>query len=174
MKLRTLALSALPLLAALIPVTVNADTPGPHPAYLHARSNLRAAQFLLRVREEPNVTRRLIEADHEVEAAIGEIDRAAEILDRKDIEDHPRVETFWTGAAVSAALSNCCAAPAPIWAAKKITAVPAAGAMPPTGTSTKPWNTSPRLRRPSLGPRTGLLTGGADSRSARRPSSCSL
>ncbi|MGD1071550.1 MAG: hypothetical protein ABSB15_15525 [Bryobacteraceae bacterium] len=92
MKLRTITLSAIGLIAALVPVTVNADTPGRHPAYLHARSDLRAAQYLLRVREEPNVTRRLIEADHEVEAAIGEIDRAA-VLDRKDLEDHPRVDT---------------------------------------------------------------------------------
>jgi hypothetical protein len=91
MKLRTFALSAIGLIAAIVPTAVNADTPGRHPAYLHARSDLRAAQFLMRVREEPNVTRRLIEADHEVEAAIGEIDRAA-VLDRKDLEDHPRVD----------------------------------------------------------------------------------
>ncbi len=92
MKLRTFALSAIGLIVAIVPTAVNADTPGRHPAYLHARSDLRAAQFLLRVREEPNVTRRLIEADHEVEAAIGEIDRAA-VLDRKDLEDHPRIDT---------------------------------------------------------------------------------
>ena len=75
MKLRILALSLAGLAAAIVPVAMNADTPGHHPAYLHARSDLRRAQFLLRVREEPNVTRRLIEADHEVEAAIGEIER---------------------------------------------------------------------------------------------------
>jgi hypothetical protein len=92
MKLRTFALGAIGLIVAIVPPAVNADTPGRHPAYLHARSDLRAAQFLLRVREEPNVTRRLIEADHEVEAAIGEIDRAA-VLDRKDLEDHPRIDT---------------------------------------------------------------------------------
>ena len=92
MKLRTLTLSLVALTAALIPATISADTPGRHPAYLRARSDLRRAQFLLRVREEPNVTRRLIEADHEVEAAIGEIDRAA-VIDRKDLDDHPRVDT---------------------------------------------------------------------------------
>jgi hypothetical protein len=91
MKLRTLTLSLIGLAAALTPAAVNADTPGHHPAYLYARSDLRRAQFLLRVREEPNVTRRLIEADHEVEAAIGEIDHAA-VIDRKDLEDHPRVD----------------------------------------------------------------------------------
>jgi hypothetical protein len=71
---------------------MSADTPGRHPAYLHARSDLRASQFLMRVREEPNVARNLMQADREVEAAIHEIDRAA-ILDRKDLDDHPRVDT---------------------------------------------------------------------------------
>jgi len=93
MKLRTLTLSLVGLAAAIIPAAMNADTPGRHPAYLHARSDLRRAQMLLRVREEPNVTRRLVEADHEVEAAIGEVDRAA-VIDRKDFEDHPHVDAF--------------------------------------------------------------------------------
>ena len=88
MKLRTLALSLITVLAALTPAVLNADTPGRHPAYLRARSDLRAAQYLMRVREEPNVSRRLAEADREVEAAIHEIDRVA-ILDHKDIDDHP-------------------------------------------------------------------------------------
>jgi hypothetical protein len=93
MKLQTLTLSLVALAAAVVPAAMNADTPGRHPAYLHARSDLRRAQFLLRVREEPNVTRRLIEADHEVEAAIGEIDRAA-VIDRKDLEERPHVDAF--------------------------------------------------------------------------------
>ena len=91
MKLRTLTLCLVGLAAVIAPAVVNADTPGRHPAYLRARSDLRRAQFLLRVREEPNVTRRLVEADHEVEAAIGEIDRAA-FLDRKDLDDHPHID----------------------------------------------------------------------------------
>ena len=91
MNLRTLALTLIGLAAAIAPSAMNADTPGRHPAYLRARSNLRGAQFLLRVREEPNVTRHLVEADHETEAAIGEIDRAA-VLDHKDIDDHPRID----------------------------------------------------------------------------------
>lgn len=91
MNLRTLALTLIGLAAAITPAAMNADTPGRHPAYLRARSNLRAAQFLLRVREEPNVARHLMEADHEDEAAIGEIDRAA-VLDHKDVDDHPRVD----------------------------------------------------------------------------------
>ncbi len=91
MNLRTLALTLIGLAATIAPSAMNADTPGRHPAYLRARSNLRAAQFLLRVREESNVTRHLVEADHEAEAAIGEIDRAA-VLDRKDLDDHPRID----------------------------------------------------------------------------------
>ena len=90
MKRRTLALALLGLTAAIAPAVMTAQTPGRHPAYLRARSDLRAAQFLMRVREEPNVTRHMVEADHEVEAAIGEIDHAA-VIDHKDIDDHPRV-----------------------------------------------------------------------------------
>jgi hypothetical protein len=92
MKLQTLALSVIGLAAVLTPALVHADTPGRHPAYLRARTDMRRAQFLLRVPEEPNVTRRLVEADHEVEAAVHEVDRAA-VLDGKNIEDHPRVDT---------------------------------------------------------------------------------
>ncbi len=92
MKLSYIAVCLTSLITVLTPVAANADTPGRHPAYLHARSDLRAATFLMRVREEPNVTRRLIEADRETEAAIREIDRAA-VLDRKDLDDHPRVDT---------------------------------------------------------------------------------
>ncbi len=65
---------------------------GRHPRYLHARTDLRTAQYLLRVEEEPNVMRRMRDADREVEAAIGEIDNAS-VLDRKDLDDHPRVDT---------------------------------------------------------------------------------
>lgn len=91
MQLRTLAFGLIGLAVALAPVAMNADTPGRHPAYLRARTDLPAAQYLLRVREEPNVTRHLIEADREVQAAIAEIDRAA-VIDRKDLNDHPRVD----------------------------------------------------------------------------------
>ncbi len=92
MKLSTLTASIITLVALAVPAAMSADTPGRHPAYLHARSDLRASQFLMRVREEPNVARNLMQADREVEAAIHEIDRAA-ILDRKDLDDHPRVDT---------------------------------------------------------------------------------
>ena len=68
-----------------------ADTPGRHPRYLHARSDLRTAQLLSRVREEPNVAARLREMDREIEAAIVETDHAI-VLDRKDMDDHPRID----------------------------------------------------------------------------------
>ena len=92
MKLRTLTVSLIGLVAVLAPSAMNADMPGRHPAYLHARTDLRTAQFFMRVHEEPNVTRNLDRAAHEVEAAIGEIDRAA-VLDHKDLMDHPRIDT---------------------------------------------------------------------------------
>lgn len=91
MNLRILALTLIGLAATIAPSALNADTPGNHPAYIRARSNLRAAQLLLRIREELGIRRHLVEADREVEAAIREIDRAA-VIDRKDIDDHPPVD----------------------------------------------------------------------------------
>jgi hypothetical protein len=86
----------LPLLGlaalALSPIQARADTPGRHPLYIHARSDLRAAQWLARGSEDPMVNRRLHEADGEMERAIQEIDRAA-VMDRKDMQDHPQIET---------------------------------------------------------------------------------
>jgi hypothetical protein len=91
MKLRTFALLLTGLAAVVAPAVMNADTPGNHPAYLRARTDLRTAQFLMRIREEPNVTRHLDQAARETEAAILEIDRAA-VIDRKDLNDHPPVD----------------------------------------------------------------------------------
>lgn len=91
MKLHNIAAALIGIAAVFAPAALNADTPGQHPAYLHARSDLRAAQFLLRVREEPNVTRNLMAADQEVEAAIREVDRAA-FVDHKDLDDHPHAQ----------------------------------------------------------------------------------
>jgi hypothetical protein len=78
--------------AILIANTGLAETPGRHPRYLHARSDLRVVQILSRVHEEPNVMRNLRRCDEEIEAAIHEID-VASVIDRKDLEDHPRVDT---------------------------------------------------------------------------------
>ena len=68
-----------------------ADTPGRHPRYLHARTDLRTAQFLLRVEAEPNVMHHVREVDREIDMAVGEIDRAA-VIDHKDIQDRPPID----------------------------------------------------------------------------------
>lgn len=91
MNLRSFRSGLLVLTVMLAPAIGSADAPGRHPAYLRARTDLRTAQFLLRVRDEPNVMRNLHAADEEIEAAIREIDRAAAI-DRKNLEDHPRAD----------------------------------------------------------------------------------
>src|ERR1700722_14067002 len=91
MRLRMLGLMfTITATAIFAPTGVHAQ--GRHPRYLHARTDLRTAQFYLRVREEANVTRNLHAADIEVEAAVKEVDRAA-VIDHKDLEEHPGVDT---------------------------------------------------------------------------------
>ena len=63
-----------------------------HPRYLHARSDLRVAQILLQVHDEPNVMRHIHAVEYEVGRAIYEIDHAA-VLDHKDIDEHPHIDT---------------------------------------------------------------------------------
>jgi len=89
MNLKTYAMSLVAAAALLAPAAANAQ--GRHPRYLRARTDLRTAQLFARVREEPNVTRNLEAAAREIEAAIGEIDRAA-VLDRRDLNDHPPID----------------------------------------------------------------------------------
>jgi hypothetical protein len=89
MNLRTYGMSLIAAAALLAPAGVYAQ--GRHPRYLRARTDLRTAQLFARVREEPNVTRNLEAAAVEIEAAIGEIDRAA-VLDRKDLLDRPPID----------------------------------------------------------------------------------
>src|SRR5208283_6000876 len=89
MNLKTLGMTLLAAAALFAPAAIDAQ--GRHPRYLHARTDLRTAQFFARVREEPNVTRHLEAAVGEIEAAIREIDRAA-VLDAKDLEDHPHID----------------------------------------------------------------------------------
>jgi len=88
-KNRIVLAAAIGMTALLGPVS--ADTPGRHPRYLHARADLRVAQALLRVHDEPNVMRHIRAVDEEIDRAIHEIDIAA-ALDRKDVEDHPRYD----------------------------------------------------------------------------------
>lgn len=80
-----------PTILMLAPLAAKADTPGRHPHYIHARSDLRAAQWISRGAGDPDVIRRLHEADREIELAIREIDRAA-VIDHKDVDDHPRID----------------------------------------------------------------------------------
>ena len=73
------------------PLVLQADTPGHHPAYLHARSDLRVAQWLMRVHDDPEVMRRVHQADVEIDKAIHEMDVAAR-FDHKDLDDHPHID----------------------------------------------------------------------------------
>src|SRR5580658_4116395 len=86
MKVRLMVLTA-GLAAAAAPMTVQADVPGPHPAYLHALSDLRAARHYLSdgwawapVKHDDN------EAIREIDAAINEIKKAS-IDDGKGLND---------------------------------------------------------------------------------------
>jgi hypothetical protein len=89
---KTMKITMMAFAAAALLMPAGAFAQGRHASYLHARTDLRAAQFFLRVREEPNVTRNFEKAAVELEAAIHEIDTAA-VIDRKDLEDHPRIDT---------------------------------------------------------------------------------
>jgi hypothetical protein len=73
-----------------------ADSPGKHPAYLHALTDLRYARAHL---SQPSGHYR-ITADEEravaeIDAAIHEVNEAA-ISDGKPMSDHPPVDTTWT------------------------------------------------------------------------------
>ncbi len=69
-----------------------ADTPGHHPAYLHALSDLRDARaHLEHATTEPVVPEEVHAIDH-IDQAIGEIKQAA-IMDGKNIGDHMPVDT---------------------------------------------------------------------------------
>jgi hypothetical protein len=89
MNLKAYGMTLIAAAALLAPIATQAQ--GRHPRYLHARTDLRTAQLLARVREEPNVTRNLEAAAREMEAAIGEIDRAS-VLDRRDLVDRPPID----------------------------------------------------------------------------------
>jgi hypothetical protein len=78
---------------AISPKTASAQqVPGPHPAYLHALSDLRLARAFLDQIAWPPVQRDEEHAIREIDAAIGEIKRAS-IDDGKNLEDHPPIDT---------------------------------------------------------------------------------
>jgi hypothetical protein len=65
---------------------------GPHPYYLHALSDLRAARWMIEHRPGNWAqTEDEIAAVHRIDAAIGEIKKAS-IEDGKNLEDHPPVD----------------------------------------------------------------------------------
>jgi hypothetical protein len=71
------------------PRVVVAQAPQHHPAYLHALSDLRAARWLIEHRPGDSAqTADEEEAVHQIDAAIGDIKKAA-IDDGKNINDHP-------------------------------------------------------------------------------------
>jgi hypothetical protein len=80
-------------LSLTVPANAHAAMPaGDHPYYLHALSDLRAARWMIEHRPgnwEQTVDE--IEAVRRIDAAIGEIKKAA-IEDGKNLEDHPKVD----------------------------------------------------------------------------------
>jgi len=72
-----------------------ADTPGAHPAYLHALTDLRHARAHLdRMTPNERVDADEQRAINEIDAAIGEVKEAA-IDDGKPLSDHPPVDARW-------------------------------------------------------------------------------
>ena len=69
-----------------------ADTPGHHPAYLHALADLRDARAHLEHFINEPVAPEEAHAIEHIDKAIGEIKRAA-IMDGKNIQDHVPVDT---------------------------------------------------------------------------------
>ncbi len=68
------------------------QVPGPHPAYLHALSDLRHARgFLNHLGVDGAVDRHEQGAIDEIDRAIGEIKKAS-IDDGKDLNDHPPID----------------------------------------------------------------------------------
>jgi len=88
------AFLAIGIVTLLAPMTIEAqEVPGPHPHYLHALSDLRAARHYLNdgwawgaVKDEDKA------ATREIDAAIGEIKRAA-IDDGKSLNDPFPIDT---------------------------------------------------------------------------------
>jgi len=68
-----------------------ADSPGKHPAYLHALSDLRDARAHLEHLSSDPIDQEEEHAIAQIDKAIGEIKHAA-IMDGKDIQDHMPVD----------------------------------------------------------------------------------
>ena len=81
----------LPLFVLLAPLTAQADMPGPHPAFLHALTDLRHARAHLEKPRNPQVNWDEKVAIKAVDDAINEIKKAS-IDDGKPLSDHPPVD----------------------------------------------------------------------------------
>ena len=83
-------------MAAMLAVSstgvARADTPGPHPHYLHALSDLRHARAWLTALGENNVMGREMDAVANIDKTIADLKQAS-IDDGKDLNDHPPVDT---------------------------------------------------------------------------------
>jgi len=77
------------LIGVSVPLALT-QTPGSHPEYTNARSDLRAAQILMRVHDDRDVMNKLKVADVEIDKAVWEIDHAG-VLDKMKINEHPPV-----------------------------------------------------------------------------------
>jgi|SRR5580698_1677397 hypothetical protein len=88
-------LAWLAVLAAILVVPVSRahaqQVPGPHPAYLHALSDLRLARAYLEEVSDPAVKGDAHHAIGEIDKAIDEIKHAS-IDDGKDLHDHPPID----------------------------------------------------------------------------------
>jgi hypothetical protein len=90
--MKTLKQAPIWIALAAVAVAPFAAAQGRHPAYLHARSDLRRATLFMRIPDEPNVNRDMAIAADFTERAIHELDAAAR-WDRRDIDDHPPIDT---------------------------------------------------------------------------------
>jgi len=92
MKLRHSLIAATFLASGFAPFLAQADTPGQHPFYLHALSDLRGARW--EINHRPGNWAMSVhenEALREIDAAIHELKNAS-IDDGKNPEDHPPVD----------------------------------------------------------------------------------
>jgi hypothetical protein len=94
MKNLSTRLSGIVLALASLTLPALADTPGRHPAYLHALSDLRYARALLNRPEEIQVVRDQRAAIDSIDKAIYELKNAS-YDDRKNLEDHPPIDAHW-------------------------------------------------------------------------------
>jgi hypothetical protein len=91
MRLSLLKIVALAGAALCVSMPTWADTPGKHPAYLHALSDLRDARAHLEHVSSDVINREEAHAIDKIDKAINEIKQAA-IMDGKNIQDHKPVD----------------------------------------------------------------------------------